>query len=151
MPDRCEIEVAGLPVLTGCPANDELFFVNNAAQGLGEFGYGQRTWLQILNCIILEFGNPYLPKFFQFKTVGDELTYTITPPTDYKVVDDSVNISLDGSELVRYDDDTSADERIMYDVSYEVNGTANINFYNAGAPIPAGLVMIIKYGIDKII
>jgi len=151
MAERCEIEVAGLPVLTGCPADDELFFVNNAAQGLGEFGYAQRTWRQILNCISFASGNIYLPKFFQFKTVGDELTYTITPPTYYKVVDDSVNISLDGSELVRYDDETSADERIMYDVSYEVDGTAIINFYNAGAPMPAGLVMIIKYGVDNFI
>jgi hypothetical protein len=149
MEERCTVEVAGLPVLLGCPADGELFMVNNAIGGVGQYGFGQRTWLELYNCLKATFDNPYIPKFFQFKTVGDELTYTITPPTDYKVTEDSVFITLSGSELPRYTDETSADETIMYDVNYETDGTASVNFYNAGFPIPAGLLMIIHWGIDK--
>lgn len=150
MADRCEIEVAGLPVLSGCPADGELFLVNNAEAGEGEFGYGQRTWLELKNCILNAATPPYTPIFFQFITVGDELTYTITPTTDYYVVEDSVNISLDGAELCRYTDETQSLEKIMYTVTYEVDGTAVINFYNAGSPIPSGQLMIIKYAIRQL-
>jgi hypothetical protein len=151
MSERCEIEVGGLPVLSGCPDDAELFFISNANGGVGEFGYGQRTWASILSCIPLPPTDQYIPKFHQEKTEGDELSKTITPTAGYRVVDDSVNVSLDGTELVRLDAETALDERIMYTVAYNPDGTALITFYNAGFPLPAGQVIIIKYGLLKLI
>lgn len=153
MSERCEIQVAGLPIVDSCPPDDALFFANNVPDGLGEFGYAQFTWLIIKNCILAAASNPFIPKYFQFITVGDELTYEITPPENYIVVEDSVNISMDGAELCRYTDETAVFEKIMYTVVYEDDvlsedyGKAILNFFNAGAPIPAGQVIIIKYGI----
>jgi len=145
MSERCEIEIGTLPVLSGCPDSNELFFVSNAQGGFDQFGYAQRKWQDLVACFL----NPYIPKFHQEKTEGDELSKTITPTAGYKVIDDSVVVSLDGIELVRYTTETQNDERIMYSVVYNPNGTALISFYNIADsipyPLPAGAVIIIKY------
>lgn len=149
MAEPCKIEIGGLPVIDACPSDETVFFANNVEGGLGQYGYALFTWLMLKNCILNSTTPPYTPIFYQFLTVGDELTYTITPTTGYYVVEDSVNISLDGAELCRYTVETAALEKIMYTVGYEVGGTATINFYNAGAPIPAEQMMVIKYGIRQ--
>ena len=146
MSERCEIEIGAVPVLQGCPDPNELFFISNAVLGVGNFGYALRTWAALVECI----SNPYIPMFHQEKTEGNEVSKIITPSEGYKVVDDSINVSLDGTELVRYTAETQADERIMYSVVYNANGTAVITFYNAAAPLPSGQVIVVKYGLLKI-
>ena len=51
--DNCSIELADLPLLTGCPADDEWMLFGNAsaAGGRGKYGYGRRTWGTLKACI----------------------------------------------------------------------------------------------------
>lgn len=152
MADKCEIEVSGIGVVNSCPEENELILFSNVEGGLGEEGYANRTWLTLINCIKNNMSGAYLPRFHQELTEGDEMAKTITAQNGYSVVDDSVSVVLDGQELIRYTDETASLEYIMYTVSYSPAtgvgaGTALITFYNAGSPLPAGRVIIIKYGI----
>lgn len=49
--EQCSKEIGTLPLLTGCPADDEWFFVGNAVGGFSTYGYGRRAYSEIRNCL----------------------------------------------------------------------------------------------------
>lgn len=143
--ERCEVEVGTLPVIEGCPADSELFFLHNVAGGAGEEGYAWRSYVDLKNCL----RDPYIPKFHQFLTTGEELQVVLVPPDDYKVEDDSVFITLEGTELAREPIDPAL-LKITYTVTYNTsNGQAIIDFFNAASPLPGNQICIIHYGLHK--
>lgn len=48
---KCNIALETLPMLSGCPDDNEWFIVGNATGGYGTFGYGRRRWGDLKNCI----------------------------------------------------------------------------------------------------
>ena len=60
----CKKDLSTLPILFGCPSNDELFLVNNAIGGYNNDGsgrgYAYRKWSDIKNCIIGTVVAPYI-------------------------------------------------------------------------------------------
>lgn len=52
-------ELSSLPLLNGCPADDEWFLVGNAVGGEGIGGYARRTWADIKACIFSRI-DPYI-------------------------------------------------------------------------------------------
>lgn len=48
----CGKEINTLPILTGCPADDEYILVMNAVGGQGAGLYGLRSWPAIRNCLL---------------------------------------------------------------------------------------------------
>lgn len=50
----CDQEIAGLPILGGCPSDTEYFIVTNAVGGAGVGLYGRRSWLTIKNCLLAQ-------------------------------------------------------------------------------------------------
>lgn len=44
-------ELSSLPLLNGCPSDNEWFLVGNAIGGLGAGGYARRLWVDIKRCI----------------------------------------------------------------------------------------------------
>lgn len=53
--EQCSKEIGTLPLLTGCPADNEWFFVGNAVSGFSTYGYGRRTYSDIRNCLATYF------------------------------------------------------------------------------------------------
>lgn len=49
--DQCSTELAGLPLLTTCPADDERMLFINAVGGAGKYKYAIRTWAKVKECI----------------------------------------------------------------------------------------------------
>jgi hypothetical protein len=47
----CGIEANTLPLLTGCPADNEYFLVMNAVGGKGSGKYARRAWVDLKNCV----------------------------------------------------------------------------------------------------
>lgn len=48
---KCNIEMATLPMLSGCPEDNEWFLVGNATGGFGQYRYARRRWADLKNCI----------------------------------------------------------------------------------------------------
>jgi hypothetical protein len=129
----CTIDESALPILPGCPGAGELIVVGNAVGGLdanGNYttGYGRRPWSAIAACavaaikfffndfVIGQGGSPMNP--------GDTvLTLTFSSLEITSIINDSVNISLDGSVLPRNDN-----TQISYTISY--NSTNVIITFN---------------------
>lgn len=68
--NECGIELNQLPLLSGCPANNEWVLFGNATGGLGEGGYARRLWGDVKACIagtfapfvfVVDSGNPNNP------------------------------------------------------------------------------------------
>lgn len=66
----CAIEISGLPVLLGCPGNNELILVTGATGGVGQGQYALRKWSDMVKCIsgtilpyvgVVDRGNPNDP------------------------------------------------------------------------------------------
>lgn len=53
-------ELSSLPLLLGCPADDEWFLVGNATGGIGVGGYARRAWADIKRCILSTVLLPYV-------------------------------------------------------------------------------------------
>ena len=53
--EQCSKEIGTLPLLTGCPADNEWFFVGNASGGFSTYGYGRRLFGDIKNCLLADF------------------------------------------------------------------------------------------------
>lgn len=131
----CTLDESALPILSGCPGPNELIVVGNADGGIdanGNYtvGYGRRTWASLAACavqaikyffdgfIIGQGGSPM--------NVGDTvLTLNFSSLGITGIIDDSINISLDGSVLPRNDN-----TQISYIVSY--NSTSAIITFNQG-------------------
>src|ERR1700690_322532 len=56
----CSIEGTSLPIILGCPADNELFFVSGAIGGSGAGLYGWRRWVDIKHCIVGTVIPPYV-------------------------------------------------------------------------------------------
>ena len=134
----CTIDESSLPILTGCPADNELIVVANAAGGLDAngmytVGYARRYWGDMRKCAVsaiqfkhLEFtiGNPGSPM-----SNGDtELTITYGTGLGLNItsiLQDSIFITASGPEMPRDDDN-----QFSYDVQY--NLTNVIITFNQG-------------------
>lgn len=129
----CTIDESSLPILTGCPAPNELIVVENAvggldANGMLTVGYARRYIKDLIHCFLsnLNFN------FFQF-TVGQPgapildggVTAILIPPTGMTIIQDSVSVVFGGSVMDR-DDNTT----FSYDVQYNnpSSGEATITF-----------------------
>lgn len=49
--NQCEVELSSLPLLSGCPANNEWVLFGNATGGQGAGGYARRLWSDIKACL----------------------------------------------------------------------------------------------------
>ena len=47
----CSVELANLPTLTTCPADDEKMLFVGAVGGAGHYKYALRTWAKVKECI----------------------------------------------------------------------------------------------------
>lgn len=128
----CQTDLAGLPLLSGCPADNEWFLVGNAIGGQdinGQFtiGYARRLWGDLRKCAVASIKF----KFTQF-TIGQ--SGSLMNPGDTQLIlnfsnlgisgilKDSVFITLDASELAR-----ELTDRISYGVVYN-SADVTINF-----------------------
>ena len=48
---QCNVELSSLPLLSGCPADDEWFLVGNAVGGKTPSKYARRLWSDIKSCV----------------------------------------------------------------------------------------------------
>ena len=46
----CAVDISTLPLLTGCPSDNEFFLVGNASGGYGTGGYARRRYADLKNC-----------------------------------------------------------------------------------------------------
>lgn len=145
----CQIDLASLPLLNGCPADTEWFLVGNAAGGLdanghfgpGTIGYARRLWADIRKCAVatIEFevldfiigqaGSP-------MGAGGSALVLNFSILGITGILEDSVWISLGGSEMPR--EDTT---QLSYGVVYD-SGDVTINFFQ---PVEDGQQYILHY------
>ena len=107
----CAVDISTLPLLTGCPANDEFLLVGNAAGGYGTGGYARRRYSDLKACIAA--GLSFIPLQFE---VGDtvmnegDITLTITvnnpsPNSQIVVLDNNLlipNLSTQISYTISY-------------------------------------------------
>lgn len=49
--DECGIELSDVPLLSGCPANNEWVLFGNATGGSGNGGYARRLWSDLKACL----------------------------------------------------------------------------------------------------
>lgn len=85
----CAIEIAGLPILQGCPAGSELVMVVGATGGKGAGLYALRKWSDIRTCVL---GTPVLP---YIGVVGrGQVSPTKDPVADQSILQDNSLIGL---------------------------------------------------------
>lgn len=124
----CTIDEASLPILTGCPADNELIVVENAAGGLDAngmltVGYARRYWGDMRKCAVLAIQFAHLE--FTIGQPGSimnngDTVLTITYGTGIginisSILQDSVFITSGGPELPRNDN-----TQISYTVQYNL-------------------------------
>jgi hypothetical protein len=114
----CTIDESALPILTGCPGQNELVVVANAVGGLdanGNFtvGYGRRTIGSLISCFLSNL--VFVPLQFTVGQPGSPMTsgQTVLIITQPNIIQDSVNVILGGTVLDRNDN-----SQISYGVSY---------------------------------
>jgi hypothetical protein len=144
----CTIDESALPILTGCPGPNEWIVVGNAAGGLdpnGGFtvGYGRRLWSSLAACAVAA-----IKFFFQDFIVGNGgspiapggtvITLTFSSLGINSILQDSVFITLGGSELPRNDS-----TQISYTISY--NPTNVIITLNQAASVGQQYVLHYSY------
>lgn len=128
----CDAEIAGLPILTGCPSDNEYFIVTNAIGGAGTGLYGRRAWSDVKACILgsLKFG------YLQF-TIGDIGSPMLVGSTVLTINQSSV---IQSSAIVVLDDGVlpqSDNTQISYTIIYNANdivitfnqGVSNLQTY----------------------
>ena len=80
----CATEFSSLPLLAGCPSDDEYFLVGNAIGGLGAGGYARRRYADLKACILA--GLSFIPLQFEIGVSGSpmnddsDLTITVDNP-----------------------------------------------------------------------
>lgn len=131
MGKECRIEIAGLPVLTSCPAEDEYLMFMNTAGGFGQYGYSLRSWRTVKNCLVI---SAFFPDYLQVEIGVNITSYNLVPPTGWEILEDSVWVGLSGAELQR----GVLLDRLTYDRVYNNDGSVSVNFYNDGNPLPEG-------------
>jgi hypothetical protein len=147
----CSQEIAGLPILTGCPSNTEMFLTTGASGGVGSGGYGLRSWANLVSCFaqILSFpqinttvGAGAEPILVQGQTVFQTAANTIAG---------SILVSIGGVLLTQ-----EISNQIYIGITYDTNNVATITFYNYSIDDPTdnlglqnGMNVIIYYAISS--
>lgn len=113
--NNCGVDYASLPLLAGCPANDETILVGNAENGKGTGKYARRTYGDVKDCISSGITISFDKLNF---TVGDtgapieegdtDLIITVTNP-----IEDSEIVVLDNNFIV-----PDMTNQISYSISY---------------------------------
>ena len=108
----CDVEASSLPVLSGCPTDNEYFLVGNAAGGQGLGQYGRRLWSDVRKCALA--GLNYEFKQFTVGKSGSPIAagQTTIIVSQAGIIPQSVFITSAGPELPQ-DDDT----QVSYDVT----------------------------------
>lgn len=131
----CTIDESALPILTGCPGNNELIVVAGAVGGLDAndnftTGYARRRWQDLAACAVQAIN--YFFKSFVIGQSGSPmnpgdtvLTLTYSSLGIISIVTDSVSLALEGSVLPRNDN-----TQVSYTVAY--NPTNVIITFNQG-------------------
>lgn len=142
----CTIDESSLPILTGCPGDNELIVVENAvggldANGMYTVGYARRYWKDIAACAVRS-----IKYFFNDFVVGNGgspmnagdtvLTLDFSSLSINGIIIDSINISLDSGVLPRNDN-----TQISYLVSY--NSTSVVITFNQA--VQNGQQYIVSY------
>lgn len=138
---QCKIEIAGLPVLENCPADNEYIMFVGAQGGFGHFGYALRSWALVKSCLNLTGLRPDMKQVTVPQDFGN--AYRITPPDNYEFLENSMWVSYGGTVLAQ----GVLDDQVGYDVTYnyEASKDAFVEFYNAGEPLAAGQILIFHY------
>lgn len=128
----CQTDLAGLPLLSGCPADNEWFLVGNAVGGLdinGQFtiGYARRLWGDIRKCAVssikFKFTEFIIGQSGSLMNPGDtQLVLNFASLGITGILQDSVFITLDASELPR-----EYTDRLSYGLVYNPTNVT-INF-----------------------
>lgn len=142
----CTIDESSLPILTGCPGDNELIVVENAvggldANGMYTVGYARRYWKDLAACAVRA-----IKYFFNDFVVGNGgspmnagdtvLTLNFSSLSITGIIIDSINISLDSGVLPRNDN-----TQISYLVSY--NSTSVVITFNQA--VQNGQQYIVSY------
>lgn len=115
----CTLDFTALPILSGCPGDNEQFLVGNATGGYNpttgqyDLGYARRIFGDIKTCILSRL--VFVPLQFTVGNMGAPIAagqsqFTIP---QVGVLQDSMFITLDGPELPR-----GLNDRISYGVAY---------------------------------
>lgn len=144
----CTIDESALPILTGCPGPNELIVVGNAVGGLdanGNYtvGYGRRAWSAIAACAVQAikffFNDFVIGQGGSPMNAGDTvLTLNFSSLLITSIINDSINISLDGSVLPRNDN-----TQISYTVVY--NPTNVIITFNQSVSLTQQYILSYAY------
>lgn len=136
----CDLDFSALPILSGCPADTELFLTSNAPGGLdpsGGFttGYGRRYWSDLRKCAVkgVVFAADQLKVGTNGMNPGDS-AYTINVAG---ILSKSVFVTLGGTELPQSDG-----TQISYTVDYTNPAHAVVTF---NQPAQSGQQYIVHY------
>lgn len=132
----CNVELSDLPLLAGCPGNNEWFIVGNAVGGSGHGKYARRRYADLKSCILA--GLSFVPLQFEIGQLGSPmiagetaLVITIGNP-----IEDSEIVVLDNNFM-----EPNLSDQISYTVSYST--TEIIITFNQGVIL--GQKYFIKY------
>lgn len=112
--DSCSVELAGLPLLAGCPADSEWILVGNAVGGSGKNGYARRRWSDIKSCA----GGGMTFNKLQFEVGVTPSAPILDGSTDLVI---TVNNPVADSEIVVLDNsvlEPNLSDQISYTISY---------------------------------
>lgn len=142
----CTLDESALPILTGCPGDNELIVVENAiggldANGMLTTGYARRYWKDLKNCAVAA-----VKFMFQQFVVGQGgspiaaggsvITLTYASLGINSIITDSVFITNSGTELPRADN-----TQVSYTVAYtQTNVVVTLN-----QPVSNGNQFILHY------
>ena len=123
----CSVELndtSKIPILTGCPSDNEYFLVIGAANGAGQGGYGVRSWLALQQCLASAISFP------EIDTIVGQGNPVILPTgcTSYtinaKVLPKSVKCFIDGQRIF-----TVVSDQLYIDIQYSTT-FVTISFFN---------------------
>lgn len=132
----CGVELSALPLLAGCPGNNEWFLVGNATGGQGDGKYARRLYSDLKNCIASDI--TFIPLQFEIGQAGSPM------PAGETGLVISVNNPIEDSEIVILDNnfmEPNLSDQISYTVSYST--TEIIITFNQGVIL--GQKYFIKY------
>lgn len=109
----CATEFDTVPLLAGCPSDDEQFFICNAIGGLGLGGYARRRYADIKACIATAIN--FVPLQFEIGQSGSPMVQddTILTITVANPITNSQIVVLDNNLLI-----PNLSTQISYTVSY---------------------------------
>jgi|ERR1700743_3710638 len=113
----CDTELSSLPLLSGCPTDNEYFLVGGALGGEGVGQYGRRLWSDVKSCALS--GLNFVFNQFLVGTSGPLAPGQTTIILSVNnVIPESLHIVLGGIELPQNDN-----TQISYQVAYSPSQT----------------------------